>query len=1049
MGLHSLPQDTIRLIKSTQVITTPGSIIKELVENALDAGAKSITIKMENHGFSLLEVRDNGVGIKNEDIKFIAKPHYTSKISSFSDLASLTTYGFRGEALASLCAVSDCCVITKTPLDSMAYTYTFDHQGNVAKVKPAAAPNGTTVCVSNLFKNIPVRRQYYTNAKRRKEELKKVEDIVMAFSLAAPATHLTLSHDKNCIIQKSPAQDLRGAVMNSFPTVFKDMVKKERHIDDLPGRIVLYLPSPGCCGNPNLTRTTSDRLFILINQRPVTHKSIEKMVKGLFSQGSEGCHSRYPVGVVALTVPPDALDVNLEPNKTKMYLKDEDVILETLKEILCSLYSSSNPVKKMSGGEEALAESVDTDITCTLACITQPQKETLSSFASERPLKQKVTKEWEKNDNLHCLASEKILTRVDDLPAFKKIIGRNENYRSSNDKLASIQDVSGIEPLPPSHPSLKNNVEKHRELNAPERSVQTLISGLRTQNSSISRSDQDENKLHESVIGSDGIPVFKIAPLPTSNTMFVQDLEEHRENMIAEQSMEDGEENINTGEKTSEWSKEVISGGPHSDKKSVFQNKLQTTPCGKALDSYNCKPEEDNTVGGGSWSRGLPMNGKNIQTVQIVNAITAGTKTRLCQSESDPKKRSTSETPDESVSKPSKRTKVNSLGPASFDYIYGKPIKKPSSPFILFSRNIRTQVLSEHPGADFAFIAQQMAARWKSLGREEKLHYNNLAKAESEKYQEQVKKLQEGRGLNSSQKVSLHKVHMTKGTLDRYVAPVTPRLDRNSGKTKGKPSIVLERPWLEHSKEVSITLNSIRKRLKRKQLQPSCDTAFHLLGSLTVTEGGWICLQDEKIYALNIYRVYEKVLVHTLLDTFSLPLKTLSDAIPFNASSLGLDNWKTLLQLSREPYRDRNFQTVTDPRLIKNGFKVALYLGSNDDITHGEVTHMTPAIGFIGIIDLKEILDLIASASNDSVYLSRPLKIQHWIKGEAVRMIRSGPNIVQRDDVLEKLRKWRDIRQNLEGQDNLLWEKETCIHNKPMLTQLYCLDSLPQSQSQH
>ncbi|KAK4323866.1 hypothetical protein Pmani_005503 [Petrolisthes manimaculis] len=1013
MGLQSLPQDTIRLIKSTQVITTPGSIVKELVENALDAGAKSITIRMENHGFSLLEVRDNGVGIKNEDVKFIAKPHYTSKISSFSDLASLTTYGFRGEALASLCAVSDCCVITKTPLDSMAHTYTFDHQGNVAKFKPAAAPNGTTVSVSNLFKNIPVRRQYYTNTKRRKEELKKVQDIVMALSLAAPATHFTLSHDKNCIIQKSPAQDLRGAVMNSFPTVFKYMVKKERHIDDFPGRIVLYLPSPGCCGNPNLTRTTSDRLFILINQRPVTHKSIEKMVKGLFSQGSEDCHSRYPVGVVALTVPSDALDVNLEPNKTKMYLKDEDVILETLKEILCSLY----PVKKMSGGEEALTESVDTDITCTLACITQPQKETLSGSASERPLKQKIIKEWEKNDNLHCLASEKLLTRVDHLPADTKIIGRNENYRSNNDKETSIQDMSGIEPLPPSR--------------------------------SISRSDQDGNKLHESVIGSDGIPVFKIAPLPTSNTKFVQDLEKHKENMIAEQSMEEGEENINTGENTSEWSKEVISGGPHSDKKSVFQNKLQTTPCGKALESYNYKPEENNTVGGGSWSRGLPMNGKNIQTVQIVNAITAGAKTRLCQSESDPKKRSTSETLDESVSKPSKRTKVNSLGPASFDYIYGKPIKKPSSPFILFSRNIRTQVLSEHPGADFAFIAQQMAARWKALGREEKLHYNNLAKAESEKYQEQIKKLQEGRGLSSSQKVSLHKGHMTKGTLDRYVAPVTPRLDRNSGKTKGKPSIVLERPWLEHSKEVSITLNSIRKRLKRKQLQPSCDTAFHLLGSLTVTEGGWICLQDEKIYALNIYRVYEKVLVHTLLDTFSLPLKILSDAIPFNDSSLGLDNWKTLLQLSREPYRDRNFQTVTDPRLIKNGFKVALYLGSNDDITHGEVTHMTPAVGFIGIKDMKEILDLIASASNDSVYLSRPLKIQHWIKGESVRMIRSGPNIVQRDDVLEKLRKWRDIRQNLEGQDDLLWEKETCIHNKPMLTQLYCLDSLPQSQSQH
>lgn len=94
---------------------------------------------------------------------------------------------------------------------------------------------------------------------------------------------------------------------------------------------------------------------------------------------------------------------------------------------------------------------------------------------------------------------------------------------------------------------------------------------------------------------------------------------------------------------------------------------------------------------------------------------------------------------------------------------------------------------------------------------------------------------------------------------------------------------MLDRPWQDHCKEVSFTLNAIRKTLKRKQLQPSCDTGLHLIGSLTVTEGGWLCLQDETIYALNIYRVYEMVLVHTLLDTFSLPLKILSDAIPFNS----------------------------------------------------------------------------------------------------------------------------------------------------------------------
>lgn len=177
MAMHALPPDTVRLIKSTQVITTPASIVKELVENSLDAKATAVCVRMESYGFSRLEVRDNGSGICEEDMKFIAKPHYTSKISSFSDLASLTSYGFRGEALSSLCAVAEVTVTTKTKESSIGYMYFFDHKGNITSRKPTATSRGTTVVVSNLFKKIPVRRQFYSNSKRCREELKKVEAI--------------------------------------------------------------------------------------------------------------------------------------------------------------------------------------------------------------------------------------------------------------------------------------------------------------------------------------------------------------------------------------------------------------------------------------------------------------------------------------------------------------------------------------------------------------------------------------------------------------------------------------------------------------------------------------------------------------------------------------------------------------------------------------------------------------------------------------------------------------------------------------------------------
>ncbi|XP_045606865.1 PMS1 protein homolog 1 isoform X2 [Procambarus clarkii] len=1128
MALHALPQDTVRLIKSTQVITTPVSIVKELVENSIDAEATIVSIKLEDCGFSRLEVRDNGIGINEEDMEFVAKPHFTSKISSFSDLASLTSYGFRGEALASLCTVAEIIITTKTKEDPMGHVYSFDQEGNVIGKRPAATPCGTTIVVSKLFKNVPVRKQFFNNPKRRREEFKKVEDLVLALSLAVPNAHLTLFHDKSSIIQKNPAPDIRTALMTVFPAVFKDFVSKVKTIQDM--KLEVHLPDPRCLPNQNLSRTTADRLFIMVNQRPVNHKSFEKMVKAYYSHKMEGCHGRYPFGVVVLTVPPDALDVNLEPNKTRILLKDEDVVLESLKVMLTELYGpldNTQTSARKKGG--APCSEVNTDITCTFSCITQPLKETnseilrknnrlqdgfdssrlgegnlLSEKDAEDPFEQcdlsnimttKKTQTDRKNsinnkncsnikvvgssamlrrqtagtfdprsqelhavngvkescssadqvvvDRMNCLASEhsnkENITNID--PKFFSSTPNNETQgicpsisessitrvgslrsqieESENDLSLSCSkdtevlnyvepNISGISPLSISSSSNNNKTSHMCNPDTTEQSANKFSKHANGESSELSRTNHDSSLLHESLMGSDGIPVFKIAAFPSEelNTSNVGDQDCDVSRAAKENSHIGHFNNFN-----SENNREDDVGSEES-----------LTPATEKTSK-------------GCWSRGLITSNEDIQTVQLVNAPSAEAKlTKRKISLGSGLRKRASEIQD-SQGTPPKKTKVNSLGPAAYDYIHGKPVKKPSSPFILYSRDIRAQVLSENPGTDFAFIAKEMADRWKALDSETKCFYTEQAKIETDKYQEEVRKIRENRGLNTTLNSPSIK---TKASLDRYLAPLTPQLAKGEGKNIRRKPLESKKPWREHSKEINVTIDNIKELLKRKPSDCNSKNSTRLLGPLNACRG-WLCSWDRNIVALNTFRLYETVLVNNLMKTFRLPVKELADSISFNSSTLGPESWNLLLKLQRELVPDCN------------SFKIELYPGASSStvISHGEIIGMTDVVGFYGIYDFKELLASLVKCPSATIDQTRPLKLQQWIKGEAVRIIRSGPNLARREDVLERLEKLHVIKDSFDDSNRWSWQQQKCIHEKPIFTPLYSLDDLPQSQSQH
>nr|XP_053636644.1 mismatch repair endonuclease pms1-like [Cherax quadricarinatus] len=1083
MTLHALPQDTVRLIKSTQVITTPASIVKELVENSFDAESTTVSIKVENHGFSRLEVRDNGTGVHEDDVKFIAKPHYTSKISSFSDLACLTTYGFRGEALASLCTVAEVIITTKTKESPMGHMYLFDNEGNVKEKKPAATPNGTTVVVSNLFKNVPVRRQFFSNPKRCREEFKKLEDLVLAFSLAVPNVHLTLYHDKSIIIQKNSARDLRTALMNTFPAVFKDFVSKIKLIDDI--KLEVHLPSARCLSNQNFSRVTADRLFVMVNQRPVMHKTIEKLVKAHYSQKMEGCHGRYPIGIVVLTLPLDAVDVNLEPNKTKVLLKDEEIVLESLKEMLTELYGPVENKQKSDGKKEPKAcSAVNTQVTCTLSCISQPPKNKHSytfkkshhsqeRFSSSHMgvenllLKDEVMEDSlrlngqkvgnlkpkspqlfvrdevvEKVDQYFCKqnitnvkqtvitstphsedqefcpsVSESIITHDGELRHCVEETDTDLDIFSSKDAhilSSDEQNISGIEPL--SNSNLCNNAINISKPKTSEQSLDKPMKHNGTHNLSSNKqnmscieplsissscdvnekdipkskqsnelikpigisvascgSEPESNLLHESLLGSDGIPVFRIAALPS---------EELQASFMNDQPCQ-----VSGTEKENVKLTHLNICYDEKDREQKTNSRESFT----ALKKSSCEEESLNPSiassteksTGGYWSRGLTTTGANIQTVQLVNSASAEGRVpnRKLSLGSDVRKRAPVELQGaEAVL--SKKPKLDSLKPSGSEYIHGKQVKKPSSPFILFSRDVRSQVLSENPGADFAFIAKELAERWKALDHETKCCYNDQAKLEMVKYQEEVRKIRENRGLNTSFNSPSKKIRMTKASLDRYIAPMTPQLSKNGGKYVQKQPLVSIRSWRERSLEIHITIDKIKEVLKSNPPDINSGSLTTLLGPLTSC-GGWLCLRERNIIGLNTFRLHETVLVNSLMKTFCLPVKDLTDFIPFNASTLGIESWKLLLKLHREMVPDRNMYIVKDLRFAYNGFKIALYPGTNSSnpiLTHGEIIGMTDAVGYYGINDFKELLSSLVAHPSATIDQTRPLKLQHWIK---------------------------------------------------------------------
>ncbi|KAK7344434.1 hypothetical protein VNO77_14031 [Canavalia gladiata] len=328
----------VHRICAGQVILDLSSAVKELVENSLDAGATSIEIALKDFGEQWFQVIDNGCGISPHNFKLLALKHHTSKLAEFHDLQSLTTFGFRGEALSSLCALGSLTVETRTVSEPVATHLTFDNSGVLVAERKTARQIGTTVTVKKLFSNLPVRSKEFSRNIRR--EYGKLVSLLNAYALIAKSvrfvcTNTTSKNVRSVVLKTQGSGSLKDNIITVFGmNTFSCLETVMLCISD-SCKVEGFLSKSGQGNGRNL----GDRQYFFVNGRPVDMPKVSKIVNELY----KGANSKqYPIAILNFIVPTRAYDVNVTPDKRKIFFSEETAILQALREGLQQIYSASD-----------------------------------------------------------------------------------------------------------------------------------------------------------------------------------------------------------------------------------------------------------------------------------------------------------------------------------------------------------------------------------------------------------------------------------------------------------------------------------------------------------------------------------------------------------------------------------------------------------------------------------------------------------------------------------------------------------------------------------
>ena len=311
-SIRLLPEVTVNRIAAGEVIERPAAVVKELVENALDAGARRIAVALEGGGISRIEVVDDGTGMAAEDLALAVQRHATSKLSDDADLTHIATLGFRGEALPSIGAAARLSITSRARAGDAAHLIRVDG-GKVSEVSPAPGTQGTRVVVADLFFATPARRKFL---KQPRTEAERAQEAVRRLALAAPDVAFRLEIDGGEVFDL-PAQDRRARVAALLGAEAASLLLE---VAENRGDLALS----GFIGPPSLTRASAAQQSFTVNNRPVSDPVLRTALRVAYRDVI--APGRFPVAALWLDLPAEEVDVNVHPAKTEMRFRDAGAV---------------------------------------------------------------------------------------------------------------------------------------------------------------------------------------------------------------------------------------------------------------------------------------------------------------------------------------------------------------------------------------------------------------------------------------------------------------------------------------------------------------------------------------------------------------------------------------------------------------------------------------------------------------------------------------------------------------------------------------------------
>ena len=336
MTIRQLPDTLINQIAAGEVVERPASVVKELVENALDAGAKRIDIDLEDGGIRLIRIRDDGGGIAPEELPLAVSRHATSKIASIDDLEAVATLGFRGEALPSVASVSRFRLVSRRPDADHGAELRIDG-GRHGDVVPQAHPPGTTVEVRDLFFNVPARRKFL---RAERTELSHIEDWLRTLALARPDVEIRVSHNGK------PSRRWKGeghllSDVRLHEALGEEFARNALRVDHAGAGMRLH----GWIAQPAYNRASADQQYLYVNGRSVRDRNVAHAVRQAYSDVL--FHGRHPAYVLFLELDPRGVDVNVHPAKHEVRFRESrlvhDFVYRTLHAALADTRAGATP----------------------------------------------------------------------------------------------------------------------------------------------------------------------------------------------------------------------------------------------------------------------------------------------------------------------------------------------------------------------------------------------------------------------------------------------------------------------------------------------------------------------------------------------------------------------------------------------------------------------------------------------------------------------------------------------------------------------------------